>query len=202
MRALGQKLTPQKNLFKDEQRKVLGEILKATVKEAEAAFHQLYGSHAPLLRFLSENNIPIPKAMKTAAEYALNGLLRTALDEDTLDLDRIHNLLEEVRISEVELDRTTLEFTLRKNLEGMSDRLFENPLDLALLRTFTQAVAAARSLPLSLVLRSIQNKCYEVLQRQYPSMGERAAAGDHEAHLWATQFEQLAELLLLRVPVL
>ncbi len=69
-----------KNLFRDEQRKVLGEILRSTMKEAEAAFRHLYGSHAPLLRFLSENHIPIPREMKTTAEYALNGLLRTALD--------------------------------------------------------------------------------------------------------------------------
>jgi alpha-amylase/alpha-mannosidase (GH57 family) len=198
----GTEVYSSKNLFKDEQRKVLGEILKATVREAEALFHHLYGNHAPLLRFLSENNIPIPKEMKTTAEYALNGLLRTALSEDTLDLDRVHNLLDEVRLSAAELDRTTLEFTLRKNLERMSDRLFNDPLDIALLRTFTQAVAASRSLPLPLVLWSIQNKCYEVLQRQYPSMRERAAGDDREARMWTAQLEQLAELLMLRVPVL
>jgi alpha-amylase/alpha-mannosidase (GH57 family) len=190
-----------KNLFKDEQRKVLGEILKSTIREAEAAFHQLYGSHAPLLRFLSENHIPIPKEMQTTAEYALNGLLKRALEKDSLDLDHIHNLLEEVRISGVELDQTALEFTLRKNLERMSDHVFENPLDIAVLRAFKEAMAAARSLPLSLVVWSIQNKCYEVLQQQYPLIRERATAGDHEARSWTMQFEEAANLLMLRVSV-
>lgn len=189
-----------RNLFRDEQRKVLGEILRSTMKEAEGAFRDLYSSHAPLLRFLSENHIPVPREMKTTAEYALNGLLREALGEDALDLERIHNLLDEVRKSGVDLDLVTLEFTLRKNLERMSDRFFENPLDMAFLRAFTEAMSASRSLPVSLVLWSIQNKCYEVLQRQYLLMRDRAVAGDAEACSWTTEFERVAELLMLRLP--
>jgi hypothetical protein len=140
--------------------------------------------------------------MKTTAEYALNGLLRTALDAAELDLERIHNLLDEVRIAGVDLDLVTLEFTLRKTLERMSDRFSENPADLAFLRTLTEAMSATRSLPISLVLWSIQNKCYEVMQRQYPLIRDRAAAGDPEAQSWTTEFERLAELLMLRLTVM
>jgi hypothetical protein len=74
-------------------------------------------------------------------------------------------------------------------------------MDIAVLRTFTEAIFATRSLPISLVLWSIQNKCYEVLQRQYPLMRGRAAAGDAEACSWTTEFERLAELLMLRLPL-
>ena len=189
-----------KNLFKDEQRKVLGEILNSKMKEAQSAFRQLYSTYAPLLRFLAETNIPIPKEMKTTTEYALNGLLKAALDEDTLDFDRIHHLVDEVRIAGVELDRTTLEFALRKNLERMSDHFFHDPLDTAVLKAFTEAVSTARSLPLPLVLWSIQNKSYEVLERHYLEMQERGAAGDQDAVTWSTCFEKLAGLLMLRVP--
>ncbi len=91
---------------------------------------------------------------------------------------------------------------MRKTLERMSDRFSENPADLAFLRTLTEAMSATRSLPISLVLWSIQNKCYEVMQRQYPLIRDHAAAGDPEAQSWTTEFERLAELLMLRLTVM
>ena len=191
-----------KNLFKDEQRKVLGGILKSTLKEAEAAYRHLYESQAPLLRFLHETHIPVPKEMITTAEFALNGLLKEVLDERKLDLERSRNLLDEVEISGVELDKTTLEFTLRKNLERESDQFFEDPLNVEMLEHFRESVAKAVSLPFPLVLWSIQNKCYEVLQKWYVEMKNRAASSDDlNAQSWTEQCEKLAELLSLRLPV-
>src|SRR5690349_12809647 len=129
--------------------------------------------------------------MITTAEFALNGLLRAALEESHLDLERIGNLLDEIEIAGVQLDKTTLEFTLRKNLERESDRFFENSMDVELLERFRKSVANAVSLPFPLNLWSIQNKCYEVMSRWYTAMRERASStGDVKAKDWVEQFEQ------------
>jgi hypothetical protein len=53
---------------------------------------------------------------------------------------------------------------------------------------------AARALPFPLVLWSVQNRCYEVLQKVYPHMHEENDAG------WTEQFRELAGLLSLSVP--
>jgi alpha-amylase/alpha-mannosidase (GH57 family) len=189
-----------KDLFKDEQRKVTSEILKPMLKEDDATYRRLYDGHAPTLRFLNATHIPIPKEMATPAEFALNGRLRDALEGEDLDFERIRNLLEEVRIAGIKLDQTTLEFTLRKNLERKSDAVFENPLNVEALARFRETMAGARSLPLPLVLWSIQNRCYDALQELYPRMRERAAAGDEGAQSWLAGFSRLAELLSLLVP--
>jgi alpha-amylase/alpha-mannosidase (GH57 family) len=190
-----------KDLFKDEQRKVLNQILKATLKDAETVYGQLYRKHAPLLRCLYEIGMPVPPAMKTPAEYALNALLREALSEEKLDAGRVRNLLEELRIAGVAPDNTTLEYTLRKNLEHKSDFMLEHWDDLALLQTFRLTVKNALRLPFSLLLWSVQNQCHDLLQTRYRQMSDRAAAGEEHAQLWTEQFEQLADLLSLRVPV-
>jgi len=189
-----------KDLLKDEQRKIMTEILKPIVEEDEGAYRRLYDSHAPTLRFLHANYIPIPKEMAAAAEYALNGRLRHALEQDEPDFDRIRDLLEEIRIAGVKLDQPTLEFTLRRNLERKSDKFFENPLDIAALEHFTQVMTNAKPLPLQLSLWSIQNRCYEALLKLFPEMRKRAAAGDEAARNWTSQFSQLAESVSLLVP--
>ena len=40
---------------------------------------------------------------------------------------RIRSLLEEARLGGVDLDATTLEYTLRKTIEKIAERLRENP---------------------------------------------------------------------------
>ncbi|HME06964.1 MAG TPA: hypothetical protein VKG25_07935, partial [Bryobacteraceae bacterium] len=59
----------------------------------------------------------------------------------------------------------------------------------------------ARRLPFQLVLWSVQNQCHVLLETRYRGMCERAVAGEEDAQLWTEQFEQLADLLSLRVPV-
>jgi hypothetical protein len=182
-----------KNLFKDEQRKVMQEILKPALKTAEAAGRQLYENQAPLLCFMTGCNIPIPKGMRITAELALNGMLRRALESGELDLERIQGLLEDIRIAQAPLDTAALEITLRRNLERSSEEFFEDSRDLGKLRKLRELVATAKSLPLPLVLWAMQNYCYDVLRKVYPEMRNK---GELE---WTVQFEQLAALLDLKV---
>jgi hypothetical protein len=86
-----------------------------------------------------------------------------------------------------------LEMILRRNLEKSSQAFYDDPRDLESLRKCRQAVEAARSLPLPLVLWSIQNRCYAVLAGTYP---EAKNQGESE---WRAEFEHLCLLLSLRL---
>ena len=182
-----------KSLFKDEQRKVVNEILKPIVERVETSQRELYENDAPLLRFMRNCHIPIPRELKVAAEFALNALLRREIAQGQLDPERLQNLLEDVRIIDVPLDQATLEITLRRNLEQKGEAFLKNPRDLNGLREFRETVVVAKSLPVQLVLWSVQNRCWEIQQKLYPEMKE---AGESE---WTEEFEQLAQLLSLRV---
>jgi alpha-amylase/alpha-mannosidase (GH57 family) len=182
-----------KNLFRDEQRKVLAEVLQATVEHSSSVYRQMYDDEAPLLRFLSDCGIPIPAEIKATAEIALNGLLKDALSAPELDLAVIQGLLEELRIAKIDLDAKGLEITLRRNIEGNAQRFLDDPKNLPRLAKFREMVAGAKSLPFPLVLWQVQNRCYDVLQRVYPHML-------HSSELrWAAAFRELAGLLSLRV---
>jgi alpha-amylase/alpha-mannosidase (GH57 family) len=187
-----------KNLFRDEQRKVLTEVLESTVEHSFSVAREIYEDEAQLLRFMSDCGIPIPRELKAAAEVALNGLLRQALAAPELDQSAIQGLLEEMRIAGIPLDQAGLEIVLRRNLEKGADRFFEDPRNLARITKFCENLVAARSLPFPLVLWSVQNRCYEVLQKIYPQVHEKAARDKADAR-WVAQFQELAALLSLRV---
>jgi alpha-amylase/alpha-mannosidase (GH57 family) len=182
-----------KNLFRDEQRKVLNEILKPALRGIESAYRQLYDNHAPLLRFMHDCHIPVPNPLRITAEIALNGMLRRALELSELNLELIQSLLEDVRMAGAALDETSLEITLRRHLERNAKQFFENPLELEHMRKLREQVISAKSLPLPLVLWSLQNLCYDILEKVYPEMQEK---GETE---WTAEFRQLAELLALKI---
>jgi alpha-amylase/alpha-mannosidase (GH57 family) len=178
-----------KNLFRDEQRKVLAEVLESTVEHSFNVAREIYEDEAQLLRFMSDCGIPIPRELKAAAEVALNGLLRQALAAPELDLTAIQNLLEEMRIAGIPLDQKGLEIVLRRNVEAGADRFFEDPRNLARLTKFHYSLAQALSLPFPLVLWSVQNRCYDVLQTIHEKSHSR----------WLEKLRELAALLSLRV---
>jgi len=197
-----------RNLFRDEQRKVLTEVLESTVEHSFSVAREIYEEEAELLRFMSDCGIPLPREMKAAAEVALNGLLHQALAAGELDRTAIQGLLEEIRVAGIHLDRGGLEIVLRRNLERASDRFFQDPRNLPALIKFRENLIAARSLPFPIVLWSVQNRCYEVLQKVYLPTHEKHV---HETHAreksgheksdarWLVQFRELAGLLSLRV---
>ena len=182
-----------KNLFRDEQRKVLNEVLESTVEHSFSVAREIYKEEAQLLRFMNDCGIPIPRELKAAAEVALNGLLRQALTAPQLDRSAIETLLEEMRIAGIPLDQSGLEIVLRRSLEKAADLFFDDPKNLTELARFRENLIAARALPFPLVLWSVQNRCYEVLQKIYPQMHENDAR-------WTEQFRELAGLLSLSVP--
>jgi alpha-amylase/alpha-mannosidase (GH57 family) len=200
-RGFGTNIYSLKSLFKDEQRKILNQILKSTLEDAENAYRGVYEHHAPLMRFLHGLKLPVPAIIQNAAGYAMNSLLRHAFESRPLDYDRVRTLLEEARIAGAQLDHTTLEYTLRKRIERLADRFYAEPLDLTALERLEEGIALQQYLPFKLVLWSVQNKCYEVMRSSYGPVWRHAQAGDAEAGEWLRIFERLAERLMLRVDV-
>jgi alpha-amylase/alpha-mannosidase (GH57 family) len=187
-----------KNLFLDEQRKILHLVIQENLADAESMYAQLYDNHASLMRFLMMLKMPLPKAFQAAAVVALNGQLRAALSTPPLDVDHIHNLLEEAEAAQIDLDREPLGFTLRKTVGKLAADWYTEPEDLSRLRALQQAVELARSLPFWVDLWKAQNVYYEILQNTYPRAKAQLQNGKTENSEWAREFLAFGDLLRVR----
>ena len=110
-----------KSLFRDEQRRVVENILGHVLEEANASYRQIYENHASFMRFLHEIRMPLPHVMVVTAAFVVNEALRRLIVEGPLDLTRFGALLEEARRDNLQLDEARLAFDLRERLEGVSD---------------------------------------------------------------------------------
>lgn len=191
-----------RSLFKDEQRKILGEILQTTLANAAAAYRQIYEQNVQLMHFLASHNMPLPEAFSKAAEFSLADSLREVFLAEVPDLERARTLLDEASLGAVTLSAQTLEFPVRKRLERLAINFQENPADLEPLERLDQTVEVALTMPFEINLRKIQNIYFVMLQDVYPKfLNLFQTDGDH-ARRWVQLFRNLGDRLGMRLPEL
>ncbi len=188
-----------KALFRDEQRKILDRVLNATLTEDEASYRQLYDRQVPLMRFVRDLHVPLPKAFETAAAFLLNVDLRRALAEETFDVGRIHALIADAEMLHVELDTAGFSYILRQRAERLASLLSADPADTPTLAALVGVVTLARSFPFPIVFWRAQNVYYDLLQTQYRAYYRVAKRGDGAAQTWVAHFIALGEGLNMQV---
>jgi alpha-amylase/alpha-mannosidase (GH57 family) len=201
-RYFGESTYSLRSIFHDDQRKIVNAILKTTLSEAEAMYRHIYDTHAPMMRFVTDLRVPLPRAFSMAAEFALNGNLREAFEDlENIDLNRIKTLLEESKSQGVTLDGATLGFSLKKAIKRVSDQLMEARDNLELMKRLETAAAIARELPFDVNTWRSQNNYYQMLQNNYPERLDQAMKGDAEAREWVEHFAALGRNLSVKIEV-
>ncbi|MFC1929486.1 DUF3536 domain-containing protein [Chloroflexota bacterium] len=188
-----------KSLFRDEQRKVLDYILESTMSEIEAAYRQLYDSHYPEMRFLSELGGPVPKAFHSAAELIINIDLHRAVSGDTIDTEGIRTLINTAESWKVDIDADGISYDLQENLERMTTALVDAPADTSVLKNLIDCVELVQTLPFDVDLWKVQNLYWGMLQTSYPEFKQKAEQKDQQAAEWVKDFSSLGEQLKIRI---
>jgi hypothetical protein len=189
-----------RDLFCDDQRKILKKVLKVPLSEAENLYRQLYEPYAPMIRFLRDSGMPVPKAFQSASELMVNVDLQRAFAEEKLNHRRIKALLAEAAALDAKMESMTLEYTYRKTLERAAARCAADPEKRAPYRALSASLNLARRLPFELNLWTVQNIVYDILQRVYPGALLRAEGGEKESEAWVVIFRRLCEKLSIRLP--
>ena len=163
-----------RNLFRDEQRKIVDIILNDSLASAAAAYRAIYENHAPLIRFLNEMGIPVPPAFESAAEIALNSQLKQAFEKGDPDFDSIQGYLKEAAVNKIPLDVPGLEYTIRKRLEREAELFAAEPTSLDPVQRLHKLLGFVSSLPFPVVLWEVQNICYGPLIKTMNDLREQA----------------------------
>jgi alpha-amylase/alpha-mannosidase (GH57 family) len=188
-----------KFLFRDEQRKILDLIMEPTLNDAEMVYRRLYNFNAPMIRFLKEADIPVPKFLSTAANLVVNADLRRALEQEKLNPAVIEPFLKEAELTGTSLNADILGHTLKHRFERMAKRFFDNPVEFEFLENLNEAIMTLNTLPFYVNLFKIQNITYKIRQTAYPVILEKAEAGEEDARKWIEHFNTLCTNLSLAI---
>jgi hypothetical protein len=185
------------HLFRDERRRVVGQVIAQNLEEIEATFRTVYENQFTLLRFLREIRMPIPKSLAIPAEVVLVSRLRDLLEKGQPPVEEIRHLAEEVEKLELPLDDPMLGMAAGRQVARQLEKLGRSPGNFALLLSLVEILEVLHSLPIRLDLWQAQNLYWEV-HRDFRGKIE-AAKGEKTISEWRDNFRRLGDLLEIRV---
>ncbi|HZI33609.1 MAG TPA: DUF3536 domain-containing protein, partial [Candidatus Binatia bacterium] len=198
-RHFGESYYSLKSLFRDEQRKILQQILASTGQDLESRYRQITDQYTPLMRFLKDIGAPLPSALQTAANFILNAELRRQFEGEQPDTARIQTLLQEAQTDNVDIQREELAFAIKAHLDGRLNHLTKTPDDIAFLASTAEVAATVRSTDIEVNLWKPQNLYFRLLKGVAPRYQEQAGKGDETAREWLQHFVKLGDHLGFRV---
>lgn len=164
------------HLFRDEQRKVLNQILEATLQQVEEAFRRLYDDHYPLMRFLQSLHAPLPKPLLITTEYTLNAELKRIFAAEEIDMEKLTKLIEEAKKWPLPIDAAVIGFVASAWINARMAELAKQPQDVTLMERMQSVLKLLSALAVEPDLWKAQNIYFAILQRHYQALPERAEA--------------------------
>jgi len=181
-----------KHLFRDEQAKILYQMLDSSLVEVERSLKEIHDHHYPIMRAVRELNMPLPKVLANTVLVMVNTDFLHVVSQEEIDFDRLAALVAEVAEWKLDVDETTLEFFVSRRMKHLMDEFYTPPHPQALLEAMTRLLKTLEPLRLHFDVGKVQNLFFSMSRTVYFSMMDRARAGDEEARRWTGLFRELA----------
>lgn len=188
-----------RDLFWDEQRKILDQVTRAAVEEHQQAYVRMYRDIRGLMIFLDDSGAPLPKPFVAAAELSLNFELRKEFSEAEVSVEKVKALSDDIRRWHVPLSAVDLEFLVRHRVEDMMRRLLGDPSDEKLIGEITKIVELLQQLAVDVNYWQIQNDFYRAARMAYLDFLRSARSGDAAAGSWVDAFRRLGQTIWFNV---
>lgn len=195
-RYFGEKTYTLSDLFRDEQRKVLTQILRPTINEIENALNQTYENYYPIMKIMNEMNLPLPEAFSVIGQLILNTRIQSLLEEDRIELEELKRAVEEIKRFSFTIYKRDIGYAATIKITLLMEELSANPDDVELIKTITSILEVVRSLTVELNLWKAQNLYFNLCER-YRTISE-LDKGEKKAEEWLISFAGLGEQLSIR----
>jgi len=187
------------HLFKDQQRKIVNQVLQLTYESIENAYRQIFDNNYVIMNFLQSLNMPLPRPLATNAEHILNSDLRNALEAEELDAEKLEALIHDIRRWSLRLDGDTLAFVAGERINRLMERLDREPDNTSVLLETDLIIRLLESVSIDVELRKAQNMYFSIGKILYDTMKEMADKGDEAAGHWLRAFHDLGLRLKVKV---
>ena len=185
-----------KDIFKDDQIRIIDTIVKEAVKKATELNEGIYRDNLELLRFMKEINIKAPKPFRTAIEIVLNAEIEKSVAAENVDIDSLNTLLSDAKNLTVDFDWGNISLEASERIVKDLTKIRDSPLDVKLIETEEKLITTLTQWPLKTELWKAQNIAFEIAQKTYNSMKEK---NDEFSKVWVLAFQKLCKSLGIRL---
>ncbi|MBC5772654.1 DUF3536 domain-containing protein [Pontibacter sp. KCTC 32443] len=178
------------HLFRDDQNKIMSEVLGQTMHAIEGDFEQVYNNNFPLMLAMRTLNMKLPRPLQVIVEYMINKRLLEEIEADSPDLDEMYRLHAEAERLQLKLELEPITFAVSHRMEEFMKQLEEQPENLPLMEKLNKLLKVLQTTTLQPDYWHAQNIAFRMKQQLYARH-----ATDHE---WQNQFSALYDNLNMK----
>ncbi|CAN5453875.1 DUF3536 domain-containing protein [soil metagenome] len=186
------------HLFKDDQKKILEQVLEYNNVGVEGLFRQIFENNYPLVQAIKELNMALPKPLKIPVDFFLNNKIQKIIQEDPINSKELVRTIDEIIRMSVDLDQLTLEFITAERLNNIIEQFYEDYENISLIETSIMLLEEIKRLPINLDPWRAQNITFILGRKHYQSFLIKSKRGDELAQKWCTLYNTLCEELNLK----
>ncbi|GAB4263151.1 MAG: DUF3536 domain-containing protein [Deferrisomatales bacterium] len=197
-RHFGRRVYSLRDLFRDAQRAILDRVRYATLDRVEGVYRALFQDNYALMSFLRDLGVPVPAALRAAAEQVVGADLVALFRGDGVDPERLARLLEEERKWGLRLDWELIGYVAGAWIDREVARWARRPEHRGPLESLRAVLEHLGPSPAEPDLWRAQNAYAEVAERLPQVLDAVAARPGGRTEAWHAAFTRVGELLGVR----
>ncbi|TXK21566.1 DUF3536 domain-containing protein [Pontibacter qinzhouensis] len=186
------------HLFKDDQKKILDQVLEQTMHNIENDFLNVYNNNYPLMQAMRRLAMPLPRPLLTTVEYIVNNRLQQEIAKPEINPQEVQKLLNEAERMNVKLNAETLSFDMAKRVQDLMQQLGQYPDNVNLMDLLIDLINLFRKSPVEPEYWHAQNIAFMMRKEIYEDYKHWSDKGDEGAADWCRKFDQLYQSLNLK----
>lgn len=183
------------HLFRNEQQKILDEVLRTTMEQIEGSFMEIYEQHYPLMQLQKELPVRLPKVLSTVVEFVLSHEMCQEIEREPLNLKRIQVLAWELKRWAFARDRDGMSVVTSARLTVLMHQLSQKSDDALFIENIVALLNILNTLRFDVNLWKAQNIFFDLKLTCYADKKKKAQQGDSSSARWVSAFELLGEFL-------
>jgi len=192
----GNNIYSLKDMFKDDQRMILNQVIEDGIKKARELYQIVYHENSALMHFMNEIRVPTPKAFHVAVEVILNMEIKDLFLVPFLNLAELQRLIGEAKRLDIAVDLELLTLEVNDRINQQLKLLANSPENMEIIERASRIIFAVKEIPLHLNLWLSQNIAFKIAKTHYQLMKEKK---DEKSEKWAKAFSKLCELIGIRL---
>ena len=188
-----------KQLFKDEQRKVLSDILQKDLKLAENSYKKIYDRNYNIMNVMYEANIPLPKILRETLEMVINIELRKFFTSHSLSTMKLKALVQEVKKWDVYISMKEVGYVAGKRLDKLMHRIEKEPDNVDNLKKMRRILDYLEEIDLEVDYFKVQNTYFKIAERFIEDWQTKASNNDPTASVKLKEFQMIGQKINMAV---
>lgn len=183
------------DIFRDEQRKVLDQILESNYANVEASYRQIYNDNYSTMSFLKHLNIQIPEAIYMSAQHVLTLEMNNMLRSDNINIQQLDKTIDDINKWGVSINQSALTYLADKLLSKLLSEFSDQLNDIESLKYIENILSSISRLQISKNFRKSQDIYFRINKDSIEEINEKINSEDQENQDWSRLFNNVGEYL-------